>query len=176
MRSLLLIMAVALIAFSCGEAGFQLNVGKEVPYEFDVEAEEINDIASNDYLNFNGIVNVTIGNEDLRDYDLSEVLMNSVYYEIEGLPNGNYGNFEMQVTVNGLELITIPTILLTNSSTPLIIHPGGVNLNEATLELAADRIRAGDAFQLGNNAVFESEVPNDFIIRFYFDVTGKVRE
>ncbi len=163
---------IAAIAISCGEAGLQINVAKDVPYDFNVEAEDVN-IS----LEYNGIVDVDLGNQELGEYNLNDLDMNLISYEIFGLPEGqSFGSFSMIVRANASTLIEIPRLTLANTSSPATIYPGGVNVDLNTVELIRQEVIQGRQFAMENNARFEAEVPNDFVIRFNFDVLGKVRD
>ena len=173
-------ISVVLILTQCGDAGVQANVSKDVPYEFFVDASETND----DNGDAGGFALIDLGSGEFDRFELVDVLINNINYEISGLPENTSGEFNMILMVEAeslppLELVRTPEIVALENSSERILLYSAVDPNAlvtlSTVDAVEDVIRSGQDFRLTLTTEFP-ELVQDFIITFHFDATGKVRD
>lgn len=188
MRKLFSYLSIAAIMFACGEAGVTFNLStdfKTPPATFDVPIpttpDGLPDIAQLDADPPSNTISYSLGSVDAFSGDLDnlgEVVINSIYYEIEGI-SGAESDID-------LDEFSIDMILGTNQFTLLSIIGGKLsNVSKTEIPLT-DQEKADisnylfDGGELGADIVFDlasiptglSTLDMDFIM--YFDVTIKV--
>lgn len=179
MRNLFSIAALALLAFSCGEAGVGFNIGKEFPLVIPVELDagatgglpgDPPSITNTDTYSLEGA-----GFDDLEN--LEEVEVVGLAFEITGVSAAE--SFDLDgITIeletnfgNQIALINITTPQLSNVAKTEISDASGLNALQQALDNEQDII---------SNVTFDfGEIPDeDIAIEFvlYFDVVVKIRD
>lgn len=178
MRNLFFIALIAILAFSCGDAGIGFNIRKEFPVEFPVE------IPSSE-LGIPGINPPAVTREEVYSLSeagfddleyLEEVVVNSLAYEITGVDAKD----QIDLDAMKIELIskntTIAVIDITSNQLQNVTKTTiGTASGLAALQSALDNqedITARTTFDF-------AEIPAnqiDFNFVLFFDVTIKVRD
>ncbi len=174
------ICAFVVIFMACGEAGIQINVSKVVSYDYPVDALRTN---ANDG-NLNESNNIDLGSVEFERYNLAEIVIESIAYEISGLPEGFEDTFAMQLVVSGerlppIQLVETPANSnFENSTEPVLMYSSLTPNQLVNLEAIAaieTLIRDGEDFEMLVQTDFPN-LPNDLTMTYYFDVLGKIRE
>ncbi|MFT6882328.1 MAG: hypothetical protein ACI83W_001396 [Marinoscillum sp.] len=180
MKNLTLIAALAILAFSCGEAGIQTNVGKEVSVEtpFTIPGPPVNIPLPN----YNPPAISSNEEFDLEDVtssidDLGEVLINSISYEITGIdPSEEVAIDELSAVIalsgaSDLEIFNISGTLKNTTSKQIL------TLTPAQKESLQDQLFNQKKIDFSvlvdlNEVPDQAGVSMTFI--FYFDATVKI--
>ncbi len=173
-------LLAAIGMLSCGEAGIQANISKTVEYTYEISASDAN--ANGGNLNIEE--KIDLGTQEFDRFDIAEVVINFVAYEISGLPEDFRSNFSMSLSVSDEEapptyLMATPEASNLRNSDETILMYSAINpsqlINLEAVGEVEEIIKRGNDFDMIMSTDFP-DLSQDFTMKFYFDVLVKVRE
>jgi hypothetical protein len=191
--SLYLLILMAGVVYSCGEAGIQSNVSKTIEEQATIEASVINANSS-----INETILVDVLGDDFEEYrnDIDNFFINRIEIEVTDYANvdnttTNYQSFVLKVGTSQNSLTDFMTgseqlaflsafgtrVANTNKILLFDIDEPGALLNASSpgITQLIQWLNNGTPFYIGiNGSLSGAPVADDFNIKFYLDLTAKV--